>query len=128
MKLEHSSWNFLKLDYFDFFLLFDFQEIMSRRKQKTEKERQEKARLNLLSVFFERIFFRQQKLHIQVKTHRLPNRHRLRKPGEKSENSLFFHFFGKPEFFDKISTSNFPELFFIFLIKFMKKINLIFNS
>ena len=58
---------------------------MSRRKQKTEKERQEKARLNLLSVFFERIFFRQQKLHIQVKTHRLPNAHR--RPTTKGETA-----------------------------------------
>ena len=46
-----------------------------------------------------------------LKTHRLPKRQiALRNPGEKSENFLFLHFFGNPEFFDKISTSKRREL------------------
>ena len=48
----------------------------------SRKEGRRKKRRN---IFYKRIFFRQQKLHIQVKTHRLPNAHR--RPTTKGETA-----------------------------------------
>ena len=142
MKLEHSSLIFLKLDYFDFFLLFDFQEIMSRRKQKTEKERQEKARLNLLSLFFETFLKNKEDIFKKY----FPLRGRRPRSGEMAAQRPWGHKAGRRKKKKKrilagsframphrvhLLKENGPKRLGVKTIKnnlLLKKINLIFNS